>query len=54
MNCPNCNTPINDKLISKHLASKGGEKSKRKIGKAAQEKMQAARRKKKDDIKRGV
>jgi hypothetical protein len=27
MICPNCKTEINDTLIAKHLASKGGKKS---------------------------
>lgn len=31
MKCPHCNTIIDDKLISKHLASKGGKVSKRQL-----------------------
>lgn len=27
MKCPNCNQEIDDTLIAKHLASKGGKKS---------------------------
>ena len=27
MKCPHCNKDINDTLIAKHLASKGGKKS---------------------------
>ena len=50
MNCPHCTKQIDDKLISKHLASKGGKASKRGISIEAQEKMQAGRGKSKADI----
>lgn len=29
MQCPHCNRKIHDKLMAKHLAGKGGRKSKR-------------------------
>ena len=49
MICPCCNTSIDDKLISKHLASKGGKAGSRKISPEAQAKMQAGRKKKKEE-----
>ena len=50
MKCPHCKVIINDNLTSRHLASKGGKAGKRKISQEAQEKMQAARKKKKADL----
>ncbi len=44
MNCPHYNKQIDNKLISKHLASKGGKSSKRTISPEAQAKMQANRK----------
>ena len=48
MICPHCNEEIDDSLIAKHLASKGGKsggkKSKRKITPEQQAKMQEARK----------
>ena len=46
MKCPNCNHNIPNKVIAKHLGSKGGEKSKRDIPEEAQRKMQEGRKKK--------
>ena len=46
MDCPHCNTPIDDKLISKHLASKGGKASKRQLSPETAKKMVEAREKK--------
>lgn len=43
MNCPYCQKQIPDTDLARHLASKGGSKSKRKITPAQQRKMQAAR-----------
>ena len=51
MNCPHCTKPIDDKLISKHLASKGGGTSKRTdmgAGSEGQKKAQEGRRKAKE------
>ncbi len=45
MKCPHCDKNIPDKVISKHLASKGGTKSKRTITPVEQKKLQAARKK---------
>lgn len=45
MKCPHCHQTISDELIAKHLASKGGKKSVRKITPEQQAKMQAARKK---------
>lgn len=45
MNCPHCQQLIPDNLIAKHLASKGGKKSKRTLTPEAQAKMQAGRKK---------
>ena len=47
MNCPHCSKPIDDKVISKHLASKGGQKSTRVISPEAQKKMQEGRARRK-------
>jgi hypothetical protein len=47
MKCPKCGTKISDKLIARHLASKGGTHSKRVITPDQQKKMQAARQIKK-------
>lgn len=46
MKCPHCNAPIDDKLISKHLASKGGKASKRQLSPETAKKMVEAREKK--------
>ena len=48
MKCPYCSKLIDDKLISNHLATKGGKAGKRKISPEAQAKMQAGRKVKKD------
>ena len=48
MKCPHCKKNIDDKLIGKHLASKGGSKSKRSISPIAQKKLQDARKAKKE------
>ena len=48
MDCPHCKTTIDDKIIAKYLAAKGGSKGKRKISKEAQVKMQAGRQLKKE------
>ncbi|MFQ5965663.1 MAG: hypothetical protein ACE5KZ_15420 [Candidatus Scalinduaceae bacterium] len=47
MKCPNCKKEISDKIIAKHLASKGGTISKREITTRQQKDMQAGRLKKK-------
>jgi len=47
MKCPNCKHALSDKTIARHLASKGGLKSKRTISKKQQAAMQEARRKRK-------
>jgi hypothetical protein len=44
MDCPHCQKPIPDKMIAKHLAAKGGSKSKRKLTRAQALAMVAARR----------
>lgn len=49
MKCPECFKNISDIIIAKYLASKGGAKSKREISSTAQEKMQAGRKKKKEE-----
>jgi len=46
MNCPHCTKPIDDKLISKHLASKGGKASKRQLSSETAKKMVEEREKK--------
>jgi len=46
MKCPLCSKPIDDKLISKHLASKGGKASKRQLNPETARKMVEAREKK--------
>ena len=46
MKCPHCDMLINDKLISKHLASKGGKASKRQLSSETARKMVEAREKK--------
>lgn len=43
MKCPHCSCHIDDKKIAKHLAAKGGSKSKRKITPEQQIKMQKGR-----------
>ena len=43
MNCPNCKQPIDDKLINRHFASKGGKASRRSIDEGQQAMMQDAR-----------
>ena len=50
MICPRCNKDIPDKDIAKHLASKGGKKSRRVITKEQQARMQAGRKIKAADI----
>jgi len=44
MICPHCNKDIPDKDLAKHLASKGGKKSRRGITKEQQARMQAGRK----------
>jgi hypothetical protein len=44
MICPHCKKDIPDATVAKHLASKGGGKSKRAITPAQQRKMQAAKK----------
>ena len=44
MKCPYCGKAIDDKLINKHFASKGGLASKRNISAEAQKKMQEGKR----------
>lgn len=48
MDCPHCKKTIDDKMIAKYLAAKGGSKGKRLISPEAQAKMQAGRKLKKD------
>jgi len=48
MICPHCQQDIPDAAVAKHLAAKGGQKSKRTITLEQQAKMQAAKRAKKD------
>ena len=47
MKCPKCAANIPDSAIAKHLASKGGSKSKRTLTPAQAKAMVAAREKKK-------
>jgi hypothetical protein len=47
MNCPHCQKPIPDKTIAKHLASKGGSKSRRKLTPAQARAMVRSREEKK-------
>lgn len=44
MICPHCKKDIPDATVAKHLASKGGQASKRTISPAQQKKMQAAKK----------
>lgn len=46
MKCPHCGKTIKSTTIARHLASKGGKKSKRIITPEAQEKMQEGKRRK--------
>jgi len=46
MKCPKCGKEIPDDELAKHLAAKGGRKSKRTISAEDQKKMQDARKKK--------
>ena len=48
MICPHCKKDIPDSTVAKHLASKGGKASKRKITPEQQAAMQAARNMPKD------
>ena len=48
MKCPKCMHVIDDKLVAKYRAAKGGAKGKRAINKEAQAKMQAGRQTKKE------
>ena len=43
MKCPKCGTKISDKVIAKHLASKGGSKSRRVLTPEQARKMVEAR-----------
>lgn len=47
MKCPKCHADIPDKTIAKHLASKGGSKSRRKLTPAQARAMVKAREQKK-------
>lgn len=47
MKCPKCQANIPDKAIAKHLASKGGSKSKRTLTPAQAKSMVAARERRK-------
>jgi len=47
MKCPACLKEISDKIIAQYLASKGGAKSRRKITREQQIKMQVGRQSKK-------
>lgn len=49
MRCPHCQKDIPDTEVAKHLASKGGKKSRREITPEQQAKMQQARKEKKDE-----
>lgn len=49
MKCPNCQTEIPDKAIAKHLASKGGSKSKRTLTTEQARQMVNARLRKKGE-----
>ena len=49
MRCPHCDKDIPDTEIAKHLASKGGSKSKRTITPEQQRKMQAAKKAKRKE-----
>jgi hypothetical protein len=44
MICPHCQQDIPDSAVAKHLAAKGGRKSRRKITPEQQAKMQAVRK----------
>ena len=48
MKCPHCEKEIDDKLIGKHLASKGGKKSSRKLSSEDAKSMVAKRGKGKE------
>lgn len=48
MTCPHCQNEIPDSAIARHIASKGGSKSRRAITPKQQRKMQAARKKAKE------
>jgi hypothetical protein len=49
MICPHCQQDIPDSAVAKHLAAKGGRKSRGTITPEQQAKMQAARKAKKGD-----
>lgn len=44
MKCPHCEQEIDDALLAKHLAAKGGRSGKREITPEQQRKMQEARK----------
>jgi len=46
MKCPHCGKNISDKQIAKHLASKGGQKSRRTLTKEQAQEMVRAREEK--------
>lgn len=48
MDCPHCQKRIDDATLARYLASKGGKRSRRAITPEQQEKMQEARKAKKD------
>jgi hypothetical protein len=48
MICPHCQQDIPDSAVAKHLAAKGGRKSRRKITPEQQAKLQAARKARKE------
>ena len=49
MKCPHCKKDIPDSEVAKHLASKGGSKSRRTITPQQQRKMQEGRNQKRKD-----
>lgn len=53
MNCPKCGNTISDKEIAKHLASKGGKKSRRSLSPEDARKMVEAREKKRKESENG-
>jgi|GEM_PF-2298884 len=51
MNCPHCQKRIDDKIIARHFASRGGKLSKRELDTVTAKKMVAAREKKRAERK---
>lgn len=54
MNCPHCGKEIDDKMIAKHLARKGGSKSKRILTTKQAISMVMSREAKKDNEEMGA